>query len=78
MSDIYDHIGEYCTIYGYDLKKKKRTMKMNIFKVYLPMLGIDCSESVPTTVEMTTDAFRMFEKKVEMLEKLFPGEEVRI
>ena len=78
MSDIYDHIGEYCTIYGYDLKKKKRTMKMYILKKWLTKLGIDCSVFVPATVEMSTVAFRMFEKKVEMLEKLFPGEEVRI
>lgn len=61
------------TIYKYNHKKKKSEFGMIIPQEWLPKLGINI-ESQFLDLTFGEDAYKMFEKKVEMLEKATCGD----
>lgn len=66
-------MNDYVTIYKFNHKTKEREFGMQVNKKWLPALGINI-ESDFTDITFGEEAYRMFEKKVEMLEKATCGD----
>ena len=68
-------MSDYVTIYRFNHKTKERELGMQVNKKWLPALGINI-ESAFTDITFNEDAYRMFEKKVNIAKNLCPGEKV--
>ena len=66
-------MSDFIAIYKFNHKKKKSEFGMIIPQEWLPKLGLSI-ESKINELTFGEDAYKMFEKKVEMLEKATCGD----